>query len=204
MTPPRKFLVDHPVAQRLADLAGIEHDLEIVARTCDLFLGSPSVGSQEALVRSNAIAAFAIINYFRTLANGVRSGVSKEQIDQLPEKLQNTHARLKNVRDHYLAHSINRQESNIVEVSLKEDGTIASLCTTHSRPATFSVDDMTLLKTLAEAVKKIIKDEYNKEFDRVWDFVESLDENERKTAFREYKAPGVFWDWHQTRRRLGA
>jgi hypothetical protein len=205
MTDPRKFLVEHPIAQRLADLAGIEHDLTIVMRTCDLFLGSPSVGSEEAVVRSNAIGAFAIITYFRTLANGVRGGVTAAQLEILPQSLKESHAQLKNVRDHYLAHSINRQEINVVEICFKEDGkSIDSLGTNHSRPATFSNSEIASLKSLAESVQQIISAEYSQELDKVWDFIEGLSEGERSAVLREHKTAGIYWDWHQKRRKLGA
>lgn len=200
----RKFIVDHAIAQRLADLAGIEHDLTIVMRTCDLFLRSPSVGAEDALVGSNAIAAFAIITYFRTLSSGVRGGVTSAQIDSLPRSLREAHLRLRNVRDRYLAHSVNQQEANIVTVSLNDDGpTISSVGTEHSRPATFSNSDVILLRSLAEAVKSIVDRERSRELDSVWDFVAGLTNSERESVLREYMAPGLYWDWNRTRRRLG-
>lgn len=94
------LVIKHREAQRLADLAGVLGDLTLTMRTCDLFLGSPNVGSDEAILRSKALASFAIITYFRTVAQNCRTGVTSEQISRLAPHQQAAHQKFKAIRDH--------------------------------------------------------------------------------------------------------
>lgn len=180
MTDSLKFQVEHPVAQRLADLSGIANDLRLAIRAADVFLSSPTVGSEAAIIGSKSLASFAIITYFRTLATGARTGVNLGQIEKLPPALQRTHYRLKSIRDGYIAHSVNSLERNIVEVELSREGAaIKTLSTTHSRPGTFSREDVLALKELAEALHELVDQESDAEFDQVWEFLEAMPSQER-------------------------
>jgi hypothetical protein len=203
MTNSRNLVVEHPNAQRLADIAGIINDLRLTIRACDLFLKYPQIGSEEIILGSKAVASFAILTYFRTLANGVRTGITKDQVSRLSNEHAATHHRLKNVRDHYIAHSINNQEENAVEITFKEDGSsIETLGTSHTRPATFNIADIISLRSLTEYLMKIIEEEWDSEFDRVWDFVESLTEEERKAVLHTPKMSRTLSDLHRKRRKF--
>ena len=197
----RNLVVKHSNVQRLADLAGIMNDLRLTVLACDLFLAHPNIGSQEIILRSKAIASFAILTYFRTLANGVRSGITTEQISRLSQKHTDTHHYLKNVRDQYLAHSVNNQEENLVEVMFTEDGSgIEELSTSHTRPATFKNEDISSLRELTESLMQIVDEEWETEFDLAWDFVESLTEDERKKFLSEHR-PARTTSYLQSKRR---
>lgn len=203
MTQSRTFHLEHPIAQRLADLSGIANDLRLTVRAADLFLSLPTVGSEEAIVGSKGLASFAIITYFRTLATGVRSGVNLSQIEKLPPAMQRSHHELKAIRDGYVAHSKSGLERTVVEVVLTEDGTgIHTLGTMHSRPGTFSKEHILSLRALAEALHSLVDEEYDLEFNRVWDFLENMPANERSrilTPPEPYGAPSP----QKKRHRLG-
>lgn len=199
----RKLVIKHSKVQRLADLAGIMNDLRLTVRACDLFLADPNIGSEETILKSKAIGSFAILTYFRTLANGVRTGITTEQLSRLPQEHINTHSYLKNVRDKYLAHSVNNQEENLVEVTFTEDRSlIEELSTSHTRPATFKTEDISSLRALTEALMEIADEEWESEFDLAWDFVESMTEDERKEFLSEHRSPRTISYLQSKRRKL--
>lgn len=185
-------------AQRLADLAGVLHDLELSIQACDEFLSSPAVGSVRAILISRSLATFAIVTYCRTMASGVRSGISASQLALLPSHLQQRHDCLKGIRDKFIAHSVNHFEENFVEVDLEKSDSgsvkLSSLSTDHTRHAIFSCTDMIGLKELAEALLEVMNTEYDAEFDRVWDTLDSLEPAELLAVLtapsdRGYKPP---------------
>lgn len=178
MTDSSKLRLEHPVAQRLADLAGVRHDLELAIRACDRFLSSPTVGSEDAVLVSRSLATFAIITYCRTISSGVRSGISEVNLAELPPHHREAHDTFKHTRDKFVAHSVNHFEENAVEIGLDqpESGTpkVATVGTSHTRLATFSKEQIAELQALAEALLAITESEYDSELDRVWDFLDSL------------------------------
>ncbi|MBJ7575479.1 hypothetical protein [Luteimonas sp. MC1828] len=192
---------EHPVAQRLADLAGVERDLELAKEACDLFLGMPHVGSREAIALSNAVGGYALVTYFRTIGSGARSGITADQVAGLTPALQKVHERLKAVRSHYVTHSVNQQEQNKVTVALNADGSLSSLGTEHSRPATFSAEQILALKQLIEGIAPLISAEYDFEWERVWDHLESLSPEARKQALTSVSR-GKPLDWRLKQRRF--
>lgn len=200
----REFKLEHPLAQRLVDLAGIKQDLEMSIKACDLFLQNSKVGSSEAILRSKAVGAFAIFTYYRTVSSGVRSGIAKEQIEKLPSRHQEIHERLKIVRDQYLAHSINQLEVNSVSVVLESDGSIYSIGTSHSRPATFSAEEITNLKELASSLSGIVEEEYDSEFDVLWDFLEKMTLQERSHLLKYETTSAVNLNSNLRQRRFHA
>lgn len=206
MTDSSKLQLEHPIAQRLADLAGVKYDLELVTRACDHFLANPTVGSEEAILLSRSLATFAIVTYCRTISSGVRSGVSESHLAALPERLQTSHQTFKAIRDKFVAHSANYFEENTVQVGLEysESGAVkvATVGTHHSRAATFSKEQIGDLRELANAVQAVVALEYRSEKDRIWDFLESLPLAELQSTLKtppkkSFKTP------HQTRKRLG-
>lgn len=200
------YRFEHTRAQRLADLAGVLHDLELTIQACDEFLGNPTVGSVGAILVSRSIATFAIVTYCRTMAKGVRSGISQAQLDLVSPRLRQRHEHLKNVRDKFIAHSVNHFEENFVEVELEKSDSgvikLAKLGTDHSRHATFSSADLADLKELAEALLEVINEEYDAEFDLVWDYLESLTPADLQAALKAPTDTG--WKSSDTpRKRFG-
>jgi hypothetical protein len=188
MTEPRELQLEHPAAQRLADLAGVLGDLQLVIRACDRFLSIPKVGSETAILDSRSLATFAIVTYCRTMTTGVRSGISQSNLSLLPERLQASHAKFKDIRDKFVAHSVNYSEENAVQVKLDDSDPnnpqITSIGTIHSRVATFSNEDLLELRELATTMLQAIDAEYDKESDKVWEFLEQLPPTELQRVLK--------------------
>jgi hypothetical protein len=168
-----------PEAQRLADLSGIRYDLQSVQEYCELFLAREFPGSSiEESRLMTALCVSAIVSYGRTLATGVRSGISKEQIERLPHELQERHTFFKDVRDKFIAHSVNAFEDNSVKVYLvpEERGgrEISSVSVQHGRVMMLSPADMESLNDLAVALVGIVDADADAEKKEVLAYARSL------------------------------
>lgn len=121
MTETTELIFRHPIAKRYADLAGVQRDLELTADACLFFASRPSVGSDENIQVSRAIGTFAIVTYGRTFGSNVRAGIERAVIDDLPDDLQKVHREVKDMRDKFVAHSVNFDEDNVVNVKVQTD-----------------------------------------------------------------------------------
>ena len=160
-------------AQRLADLASIEVDLKTTEDICDLFDKSRQQwepGELEAFVLFEALCTAAIVRYGRPFGDGVREKLSLELIKQLPQEHQESHTFFWNLRNKWVAHSVNAFEFTQVVAYLtpEERGpkSVSSISVHPNRIASLGVQDMLRLKKLASAVReritKLIKDEEQK------------------------------------------
>ena len=166
-----------PEAQRLADLTGISYDLNAVREHCDMFLARNESTREDAALRVS-LCVSAIIFYGRTMTSGVRSGISKEQILQLSQELQETHEHFKDVRDKFIAHSVNAfEESRVCAFLVPEERgerAISGISTQHGRVLTLSEYAMQALKELAGALLEIIETETEAERAKVLEFARTL------------------------------
>src|SRR5215470_14064927 len=112
-------------AQRLADLTGIQRDLEATEKFCDRFLAEAEIffnrGSESTADKSELLDAFctaAIVRYGRSFTSGVRVGVPPEVIQSLPQEQQESHRFFLNLRDKWVAHSVNAFEEDQVVLYL--------------------------------------------------------------------------------------
>ena len=160
-------------AQRLADLASIEVDLKTTEDICDLFDKSRQQwepGELEAFVLFEALCIAAIVRYGRPFGDDVREKLSLELIKQLPQEHQESHTFFWNLRNKWVAHSVNTFEFTQVVAYLtpEERGpkSVSSISVHPNRIASLGVQDMLRLKKLASAVReritKLIKDEEQK------------------------------------------
>lgn len=108
---------DRPETQRLADLTGIANDLEATEEICDLLRENlqklPSSGRI-----LDALSSAALVRYARAFASGVRTRTPKSLVDDLSEALRKDHEWFLELRDKYVAHSVNPFEENQVVVYL--------------------------------------------------------------------------------------
>ena len=168
-----------PEAQRLADLNGIDFDLRTVSEYCDLFLSKeyPGTSREESQVMA-ALCVAAIVSYGRTISSGVRTGITLEQIEKLPEHLQEAHRYFKDFRDKFVAHSVNALEENTVKAYLvpAERGprAVASISVQHGRVMMLSGYDMTGLRDLANALIAIVATDAEIENKAVLELARSL------------------------------
>ena len=202
MTVDMRFEVRHKACGRLADLAGIQGDLELCISACEAFLTTSSWEPWRIPnVTEEALAEFAIFRYCRTLSTDIRSGVRIEQIDALPPELRERHKYFKDLRDKHLAHSVNYHEENNVQATIATDlnGTLLKLGTHHSRTPAAGYKDIQSLKELAEALLEIVVQEFNAEFDATWDLLEAMAPEERIALSTVPKPTSTFRPTHAKR-----
>lgn len=169
---------EHPEAQRLADLNGVSFDLALVSDLCDEFEEIDYLSSTHHLAIAQAIFMAAVVAYGRTFGSAVRSGVKREQLELLPDALQHRHQYFKDIRDKFIAHSVNAFEENCVKLYLvpPERGApgVAFIGLGHSRVATLSHEDMAHLKELAIAVASLVEVEMESEKSRLLEYSKTL------------------------------
>ncbi len=178
---PGRYDFSIPEAQRLADLSGIDSDLEAVIRICtrceNLMAQSGNPSEEKGLAWWDDIQAISdlvfasVVRYGRTFASGVRQGIPPDWITTLPEPLQGSHSYFKALRDKFIAHSVNQLEDNQVFVMLTPQ------FSEHQEPTHITVDRGHLLTppqgkikelaTLAEALRKIVATEIVSETSRL-------------------------------------
>jgi hypothetical protein len=145
--------------QKLADLTGIAADLQATENICDLVLSNSAKQPQDFMLLE-ALCAAAIIRYGRSFGSGVRYSVSdriKNIINALPKISQEFHEYFDDLRDRWIAHSINAFEENIVHAYLtpEERGPrgISSISVQHQRVATLDIDHIRILRALAAEIR---------------------------------------------------
>jgi len=158
-------------AQRLADLASIKVDLNTTENICDLFITERQKAEQpEALVLIEALCTAAIVRYGRSFVSGVREMIPSNVIEQLPQEVQESHRFFKDLRDKWVAHSVNAFEDTHVVAYLTpeelEPKSVSSISALPNRIVCLSIQDMLRLKKLAAAVRarvsRLIEDENEK------------------------------------------
>jgi hypothetical protein len=174
---PGRYDFSIPEAQHLADLSGIDSDLEAVIRICTrcekLMAQSGKPTEDNGLAWWDDIHAISdlvfasIVRYGRTFSSGVRQGIPLEWITMLPEPLQASHSYFKALRDKYIAHSVNQLEDNQVFVMLTPQ------FSEHQEPTHITVDrgrflmppqgKIKELVILAEALRKMVATEIESE-----------------------------------------
>ena len=117
-----------PAAQKLSDLSGIKSDLEAVIRICarcekltkEITFPEKKGGLEwfDEIQTVGDLAFAAVVRYGRTFNTGTRSGIPAAWITSLSSDLQKEHVYFKNLRDKYIAHSVNQLEDNQVFVML--------------------------------------------------------------------------------------
>lgn len=202
----RNFSLAHefsvPEAQRLADLTGIILDLEAVEKICSRLVAEvdamkarpllevaviggeleerrsvPNVGLEDWLFRDSLFAA-AVMRYMRTHGTGVRYGIPVEWVEALPQPLQNGHKYLKNLRDKFIAHSVNALEDNQVQVFVRaSDPNPSGVTGVSVSPGRFyggGDKDIALLRSLVTSLMAKVKEEIRLETEIVLSFARSL------------------------------
>jgi hypothetical protein len=159
-----------PEAQLLADLTGVSTDLNAVAEYCDRFLDLLDKDQLDGVVLG-ALCEAAIVRYVRTLATGVRSGVSMEMLEKLGEEHLAVHNYVKDARDKWVAHSVNSFELNDVSVWLTppERGAIGPYAVTvrQHRVSYLSKPAITALKELVTELSALVKAKIDEEKSKV-------------------------------------
>ncbi|MDD2335574.1 MAG: hypothetical protein PHD01_03255 [Geobacteraceae bacterium] len=181
-------------AQLLADLTGVEVDLRATEEICDLILQNMAKEPMELLLVESLCAA-ALIRYGRSFGSGVRHTIPDEVVKGLPSESQKNHEFFKNLRDKWIAHSVNAFEENLVHAYLtpEERGprSISSISVQHSRIVTLRGNNIAALKTLAVEMRKQVEILIDQEKKKVLEYARSLPvDNFYSQVDPPAKAPG--------------
>ncbi len=118
-----------PEAERLADLYGIEYDLTACRAYCEKylqayrgqFLTDPAERERLGTEHLGCFSAHVFVKYGRCFKGGIRAKTSEALTGSFtPEELE-LHQLILDIRDKYIAHSVNNLEVHIVRVSLNPE-----------------------------------------------------------------------------------
>lgn len=165
-----------PEAENLADLYGIEYDLDESAQLC----GKALKLCQESPVDYQlveAVVTTALVRYFRCLGTGVRLGIQEDDLAGLSEEEMKSHRYLKDLRDKYVVHSVNPYETSYVTVTATEkDGAllpIASISSGNHR-IILTRETAEMLRAVVRRVRDIVGAKVVAEKERVLKVVQAL------------------------------
>ena len=152
--------IDIKEGHLLADLAGIRDDLEATDAICNLLMKGVEI--KEGIIdftMSEALSAAAVVRYARAFISGKRSTeLPKRILSVLSGELLEKHQWAIDLRNKYVAHSVNVFEDNQVVAYLmpEERGPkgISSITVQRLRLATLGSDNIADLKTLCAALMK--------------------------------------------------
>lgn len=153
--------IDLPEAALLADLTGIEQDLELVVEFCRRLEAMPLERYDGLLGEALTIAA--VIRYGRCFGTGVRTLGSRkleEVLAGLATELQRRHERFLELRNKHVAHSVNAFEENHLVAWISdrpEETEIQSVSVSHGRLASIGAGDAAQLRELAETLRAALR-----------------------------------------------
>lgn len=128
--------VEVPGGKELAELRAVLHDLKWVIEVCERLIAMLDTRLEEAVL-TEALSTAALVRYMRCFSQGVRPKAPRELLDSLSDREQVRHQWFKDLRDKYVAHSVNPFEENVLTVLVPEEPTpntqISGLGFGHSR-----------------------------------------------------------------------
>lgn len=142
----------------LADLAGVEHDLEVAANASRVVYtrrGSPSTD----MVRRACIDT-ALMRYRRCFATGRRSRLTDDDVQAFSEDERKLHDLVLFLANKSIAHSVDGSENNLPYIFVQEDeeGRFTSrirTCSTH--PSHYNLLDAEALEALCLRVRDVAR-----------------------------------------------
>lgn len=143
-----------PETSLYADLSGIAEDLKCTIQLCTK-LDELFSSDQCDLLLAEALEIAAVIRYGRCFASGVRSRVPAEVLDKLLPEQQASHQLFIELRNKYIAHSVNPFEENAVVAWVSdrpEETEIQNVAVHGGRIASFGASIVRELKVLAQAI----------------------------------------------------
>jgi len=110
--------LDSPAAALVAEMHGVVFDLQAAAFTCHLFLDEKA---PLAPALFEPVATAAVIRYARCFSSGVRPKMPAEIIGTLDESQRALHQYILDLRNKFLAHSVNPYERNYATAMVPEE-----------------------------------------------------------------------------------
>jgi len=190
-----------PETHRLADMAGVQMDLRTVAgTTAQLTRMLERDGPRADTLKAEAMQSHALIRYGRCFRGGVRTAflVPQEWIDALPADLRDGHAFFLDLRDKYVAHSVNDWELNIPVARVRvdqESGSVEAhaVSVNQHRVLLLDVVSYNTLWQLARQLADRVEAEMEPERVRLLEYAKAIPAEELMRRIREDPAdiPGI-------------
>lgn len=159
--------ISGPEANRLADMHGVQQDLEWLIKLCDKILRYKASGPRPDSIEMEALEGAALIRYGRCFKRGVRTAfiLDAQWIAKLPPELQAAHRDFEALRDKHVAHSVNDWELNIPVAVLRQDAEtgesqVSSVSVQSHRIIGQTPESIDQLKQLAESLLALIRIEF--------------------------------------------
>ena len=172
----RAVEVKLPEAEVLADLYGIVFDLDAATYLCEKAVEQGQPRRHDSLLVEGLVAA-AVVRYGRCFSTGARSGLRRQDIAKLNADDLATHNYFKDLRDKFVAHSVNPFEVTYVTTTTRErDGTkcpIRSVGAGQHR-LLLSADTAEALAHLISMVKAIVQVRVSAEKQRLLEVIQAL------------------------------
>lgn len=167
--------LDFPEAHKLADLEGIKQDLEWVINVGEKY---NSLIAKYAFIELEAFCAAMIIRYARTHVSGDRRRVYLGIVKSLSSDQQEDHKYFMNLRDKFIAHSVNNFEENFSVAYIKNVKSLKpefdQVSVHHSRLVSLAVSDINKLVLLAKVLLEKINNQVKIEKDIVTSIIKLI------------------------------
>jgi len=151
--------LDFPEAHRFADLNGIKQDLEWVIRVGPKYF---EYKKQLNFDLTESLFIALVVKYGRVHAIGERRRIPAQWIKCLPEEELEAHNYVINLRNKYVAHSVNNFEENIPVAYIKdinsENPEFNQVSVQHTQVVAVSREDINLIIGLAKKFLEQVND----------------------------------------------
>ena len=173
--------VEMEEARYLADLNGIQIDLEIVIKFCNYFLNIYSIEKLDSTLQEILTIAI-LVKYSRSFLSGVRSKLSISDVPGLTEEELAEHGKFIALRNKYIAHSVNEYEENKVVARYNDekvyDEGITSISIQHTRLISISAYDVQAIIFLSRKILDYVDTKIKVEKDKILSLVRNQPINE--------------------------
>lgn len=165
-----------PEAKMLADLAGIDEDLQHAIAICDKLLDIwHQIPTDEVVIE--ALSTAVLVRYCRCFTSGVRQRLPEVLLASLSPTHRRLHEVLRDLRDKYIAHSVSPFEENIVTVEVTaQPGTqrLVDVSVDHRRFAGLKPDMLIDIRGLASALSDQVSAQLSAERCRILEVLRLL------------------------------
>lgn len=126
----RVVRMDTPTTRRQRDLVGAMFDMKRVAELCKEYVAA--IENEASQIGRDALWMTAIVLYARCFNKGVRQPLETTVLDSIPGQAREAHEHFIDLRDKFIAHSVNVYEQTLPYVVLGlENSDVLSTGTTH-------------------------------------------------------------------------
>jgi hypothetical protein len=191
---------DSPETRTLADLAGIDEDLQSTVAICQKLEEAWRQTPSDPVI-IEALSAALLVRYNRCFTSGIRSRLPEELVASLTPKLQRLHQIVRDLRDKYVAHSVNPFEENIVIIEVTEfpdSSRLIDVSVDHRRFLGLKPDMVADVRDLAGTLSRYVCERFGIERGRITGIAQDLP---LEVVNGLPEVPGVPTDWKSVNKK---